>query len=523
MTQTRWFNTLKWILIALTIAIYIGYFLIYVRYAVSLFTFPFDYERGEGLELNNAVLFARGEMPYRNIEEYPFYTSIYPPVYHLTLVPFVWLFGPALWYGRAFSFLTTLITALAIGYAVWRDGDLNGRSKWIAIVSGLAFLASNYVYHNGPLVRQHITMVMYEALAIVVLFPIKHVNEPTANAKADRNRIIIGLVLLLLAGYTKQLAYATVIAAFIFLLSKGFWRAVKAGVAFGLVGAGIFIALNISTQGWWWFHIIIANINEFVPGQLERFYQQWHTLHIVLIWVSVAGLIYEAFKRQVSLYSLWMIITIANGALAGKWGAGESYFITSVAAICLCSGIAFTRLIGDSQKRAEWVRAAVLISIPLLYIYQASRVLHTPTQGRLFGTLATILKLPTDVPYYDSQGYTQIGRPINEIDLEQGNKIFEYVKNAKGPVMTEDSAMFSLLAGKEVVSDSSQFLNLSKVKKFDSEPLIQMIYRHEFSVIILKSQFYPKEVLNAIGQAYYSAGGIPFNGFPYYILLPREK
>jgi hypothetical protein len=100
-------------------------------------------------------------MPYRNIEEYPFYPSIYPPVYHLTLVPFVWLFGPALWYGRVFSFLTTLITALAIGYAVWRDGDLNGRSKWIAVVSGLAYLASNYVYHNGPLVRQHITMMIW--------------------------------------------------------------------------------------------------------------------------------------------------------------------------------------------------------------------------------------------------------------------------------------------------------------------------------------------------------------------------
>ena len=37
----------------------------------------------------------------------------------------------------------------------------------IAILAGLAYLASNYIYHIGPLFRQHISMVMFETLAIL--------------------------------------------------------------------------------------------------------------------------------------------------------------------------------------------------------------------------------------------------------------------------------------------------------------------------------------------------------------------
>lgn len=172
---------------------------VYVVYAVNLMAFPFDYDQGEGFELNDTILLSQFQSPYRDNEVFPFYASNYPPLYHVILVPLAWLFGAEYWYGRLAGFLATLITAFAIGYAVRRA---TGQST-IALLSGCAYLASNYVYHIGPLFRQHISMVMFETLAVVVMAGLSESRRP-------RCLIVVSLALLLAAGYTKQLAIATV-------------------------------------------------------------------------------------------------------------------------------------------------------------------------------------------------------------------------------------------------------------------------------------------------------------------------
>ncbi len=170
---------------------------------IALIPFPFDYDQAEGFELNNAILLADGECPYCDNDEFPFYASGYAPSFHILMVPFVWLFGAHFWYGRLIIFMATIVTSGAITYAVWREE----KHLWIGPIAGSAFLASNFIYHIGPLLRQHLLMVMFETLSVVVI----------ANAfqfsKKGRNRRILGaFLLLLLAGYTKQLAYSTCLA-----------------------------------------------------------------------------------------------------------------------------------------------------------------------------------------------------------------------------------------------------------------------------------------------------------------------
>lgn len=143
-------------------------FAVYVAYAANLIAFPFDYDQGEGFELVDVMMFSQGQWPYADIETYPFYGSIYPPLYHVLLVPFAWVFGAEYWYGRLFSFLTTLVTAGVIGIAVYREGGRGRSAGMIAVLAGLAFLASTIVYHIGPLFRQHISMVMFETLAVEI-------------------------------------------------------------------------------------------------------------------------------------------------------------------------------------------------------------------------------------------------------------------------------------------------------------------------------------------------------------------
>src|SRR5690606_17486720 len=123
-------------------------------------------DQGEGFELADTILFSHFEWPYRDTETFPFYSSNYPPLFHIIAAPFAWLFGAAYWYGRLLGFLSTLVTAAAIALAVYRDGLIRtGKGHLlIAAIAGLAYLASNTIYHIGPLFRQHTVMVMFETL-----------------------------------------------------------------------------------------------------------------------------------------------------------------------------------------------------------------------------------------------------------------------------------------------------------------------------------------------------------------------
>ena len=90
---TRW---LLWF----TVAVFVLYLVIYVVYAVALFQFPYDYDQGEGFELNDSLLFLQGQWPYRSNEVFPFYASNYPPLFHWLVMPLFAIFGPTLT-GRA--------------------------------------------------------------------------------------------------------------------------------------------------------------------------------------------------------------------------------------------------------------------------------------------------------------------------------------------------------------------------------------------------------------------------------------
>src|SRR3989304_9930626 len=94
---------LNGLLMALAIAVFVGYLSIYLLYARGVMRFPYDYDQGEGFEVNDAVLFSQGQWPYRNNEVYPFYASNYPPLFHLMMIPLFPLAGTTLLAGRAGS------------------------------------------------------------------------------------------------------------------------------------------------------------------------------------------------------------------------------------------------------------------------------------------------------------------------------------------------------------------------------------------------------------------------------------
>ncbi|MBN1965875.1 MAG: hypothetical protein JW910_14580, partial [Anaerolineae bacterium] len=327
----RGWDTVTRVLLALVVLAMLAYLVVYLVYALNLLAFPFDYDQGEGFELVDTVMFSRFEWPYQDTETFPFYSSNYPPLYHIIAAPFVWLFGPAYWYGRLLGLLGTLITAAAIAYAVYRVEP----HRPIALISGLAYLASNYVYHVGPLFRQHLFMVMFETLAVVALANVHRIEDTSRR----RRVLAAGIALLLAAGYTKQLALATCVAVFVYLFLCNPRRSLAWGLIFAAIAGGIFFLINRATGGQWWLNIIAANVNPFVPGQFEGLLRQWFGLHGVLIVLAGLVVIYELYFAEISIYSVWFGAAALNTILAGKWGAGDSYFVTAIAAACILSGI----------------------------------------------------------------------------------------------------------------------------------------------------------------------------------------
>ena len=508
------------LLMAATLVAFIGYLGIYLLYAWGLFRFPYDYDQGEGFEVNDAVLFSQGQWPYRDNEVYPFYASNYPPLYHLMMMPLFPLTGKTLLAGRLVSFVSTFVIGATVGTVVWRKTRLAG----VAAACGLMVLASNYVYHIGPLARLHLVMVMFELLAVVLIAQSEDARHGTRN-------LVLGLIFLTAAGWTKQLALATVLAVFLYLLIRNPKRALVSGAVFAAVNGVLFLAVNLATQGQWYLNIIQANVNAYDLGQAWFLYQQWFRLHWVIVLLAAAFVVYESAARKWSAYSIWFVAAVLNSALSGKWGAGESYFTTAVVAACVCAGLQISNIQHqisniEPQGARRIGRLAVGAIVPVLFLLQARAVLHLPTDGRLFGTLAQIVgvgrraSVYKNYSYFDSAGYTQLGHIPADYDHAAAERIQDIVSRAPGPVLTEE-ATWAMRASKDVVTNPTQLLNLYKNGLFDPANLVEMINRRAFGVVVLRAQFYPEPVLRAIGQEYKTLTDVDMNGFTYHILVPR--
>lgn len=528
-------------LIAAALVLMLFHVGVYIHYALNLAAFPFDYDQGEGFELNDTLHYARGEWPYRDNDVYPFYASNYPPLYHIVLSPIARIVGPAYWYGRLLSFFSTLITAAAIAFAVYRDSRVRG----VAILAGLAFLASNYVYHIGPLFRQHVNMVMLETVAVVVLATL-------TPGKGSRPRLILGLILLLAAGYTKQLAVATVAAVFIWLFLRSMKRAVLWAIAFAAATGALFLAINLATDGQWLLNTVTANVNQYILGQFIGLLRQFIGLHGAVLLIAVALVLYELYLDRLSLYSVWFVAAMANSVLSGKWGAGDSYFITAVGAACILAGVFTSRCVARSWRLPPGfsVRVAALLGrlrlnmligvfsqrlTPLigvlcgaLFVLYGLTVIKLPLDGPIFGPLGRALNLTSNTKFphfYDSagwtMGYSTIGQVPSTEDIANGWRIVAAVKDDPRPLLSEEAA-FSFNTGKPVITNPTQLLNLYNNNALDPAALIAMIEDQAFGAVIFRARFYPPPVLEAVDRAYIVEQVIPMNGYEYTIMKPRE-
>ena len=307
--------------------------------------------------------------------------------------------------------------------------------------------------------------------------------------------------------------------------------------------------MNTATGGEWWRQAILANVNELQILQTIGLFRQWIGLHGFLITAAVLLVLHELYFDRISLYSVWFVLAVLiNGAASGTWGGGDSYFATAIAATCILSGVFaartlnsgwhfpenyLSRLVEPLRPHSSLLRAAGLLIVPLLYIGYGRAVLHLPTQEPGFSQVAQLLQLQPNAQngFYDSArtadgqypgGYADIGHFVTAADAQAGWRIVEMIVQSEKPVLSEEAG-FVLQAGREVITNPTQLLNLDKKGLYDGSALIEMIERQAFGLVILRAQFYPERVLQAIGRAYRHTDTVRMNGFNYLILRPTDN
>jgi hypothetical protein len=124
------------------------------------------------------------------------------------------------------------------------------------------------------------------------------------------------------------------------------------------------------------------------------------------------------------------------------------------------------------------------------------------------------------VPYVDSIGFSLLGRPPDAADTAAGIGISEEILRGDTAAFSEDAG-FNLYIGRDVVTNPTQLLNLYNNGQVDLTEMLAMLEARSFDTIVLRAQFYPPPVLEAIGRNYQTAELIEMNGFVYCIMRPR--
>ena len=152
-----------------------------------------------------------------------------------------------------------------------------------------------------------------------------------------------------------------------------------------------------------------------------------------------------------------------------------------------------------------------------------ARALGKPTEVFIAPqTSCSAPREPERIPYVDSAGVSLLGRPPTAADTAAGITIANRIAQGKTAAFSEDAG-FNLYLGRDVVTNPTQLLNLYNNNAVDLTEMLAMLNAQAFDTVVLRAQFYPPPVLDAIGQNYTTTELVQMNGFVYCIMQPRGK
>ena len=416
----------------------------YFRLAASAYAFPFPLDYGEGPMLDQTLRLARFENIYRNSFASPPYTvSNYPPFFQFIQVPFARIVGPAFWYGRLISILSAVSAAGLIGLILHTlTGD-----RIAATMGGLTLLAFPYLMHGSVLNR-------VDALALALSLGGLYA---TVRWPSHRQGLwVVGLLFTAAAFTNARYALVAPLTAFAWL-----WHLELRRQAFRLAGnvtgscLGLFLSLNLITQGGFYLNTVVANLTSFswytVTGYVINLYL--HAGYLV-----IGSLIFIGIERLGEATRSWpLVVPYCLGAAlmiltASAANSSANDLFEVAAALCLASG-AFIAWAGESY----WLKALLVfvLAMQINVLIDWSREDYIPP---LMNKMA---------------------------DTREVEQLAQYVQETGGPILADEYMGLIPLYGRRLYFQPIEYKQLLAAHLWSEAALVASIEREEFPIILL--------------------------------------
>jgi len=416
----------------------------YGQLAVAALTFPFPLDYGEGPMLDQTLRLAQFENIYRDSFASPPYTvSNYPPFFLLIQVPLAWIIGPAFWYGRLISILSTVSAAVLIALIL---NTLTG-DRIAAAIGGLTWLAFPYILQGSVLNRVDALAL---ALSLAGLYATVHwPNHP-------RGQWIAGLLFTAAAFASLRYLLAALFTAFIWLghLESRRQAFRLAGIVTGSC-LGLFLILNLITQGGFYLNTVVANLTSFSWLPVTS---SWVNLYLYAGYLVIGSLMFIIIERLGAATRSWPLVTpycLGTAFMTLTTGLANSSpadMIETATALCLASG-AFIAWAGESP----WLKALLVF------------------------VLAVQINLLID---WSRQDY--IPALTNKMaDTREVEGLAKYVQEAGGPILADEYMGLIPLNGRRLYFQPFEYKQLQAANLWNESQLVDSIQREQFSVILL--------------------------------------
>lgn len=431
------------------LALYVGFFVVE---GVADIRCPYVLDYGEGLVLSQAVRLTQGDNLYNDYTHYPFVVSNYPPLFIALSAVGVKLFGVSFAFGRALAFaamlgvgavMTVLLRRCRVGLAP-------------ALAAPAFLLSTRYVTEWASWMR-------VDTLALLL------VMAGLYFVLRGGRWLILAVLLMVAASYTKQSMIAGVAAGFVYLWWAGERRNALLFVGcWAAIGLMILMAFQSASHGWFCRHMVTANANPWHADRawwwFEMTAKEWPVLigmAVVGAAVSLAGPLRQKKSpcpagngadcdRLLVPYFFFAAIAAVT---IGKAGAYVNFMIEPLAAACLLGARAYARLTAawpSRTARALWLVAAASLS------GQAIAMWTPPSR-------------------WEQQRNWQ---------AQGARAAAQIIAKTKGDIIGEPVGIL-VTSGRPLLLDPASFSQMYLAGYWDPTPLLRDIRRRRFSLIFM--------------------------------------
>jgi hypothetical protein len=421
-----------------TAAVLIAYVVVFALSAGARLPSPYELMYGESIVLQESRRFATGEQLYPAPTQLPLTVTAYTPLYYVLVGTLQRVFADYTYtVGRLVSLVATLGGALCLAFAIRRASG-----RWSA--GGLAAVF---------LLTQNMTALLWAPLNRVD--PLAFGLTLLGLALAAYNRPLWATLPFLLAILTKQSYVVAPLAVFLVL-----WPARRTMLTFAVLmvvglAAAVFACQRL-TDGWFLWHVIVANANPFtfdyITAQLGSFLQ-FNGLPLLLASAIFALPARPGERLWRAYFVLALLETLAT---IGKVGASSNYWLELSAAVAALIGLLAVRVLDLPALASSWyvrvLLGGLLIALPA---YQA-----TAYEGLLL---------------------TQTGETPGLHDQAQ---LTQLVVQTPGEVFTDEPGI-AIAAGKTIQFEAVIYTVLAEQHLWDQTPVLDAIREKRFSLVVL--------------------------------------